>query len=149
MVASQILPNFQNVPEKIRREGGSWNQSLLRLEAAKRELETPDVEVEEGDEDLTRRVVEESYYNKINEKAYEHGVKIYEALKKHAEDVHLMKRISGNMVLNCAFLVQKERIQDFKAKLEKLEKGYSDKGLKIQFSGPWPLYNFVSIHINT
>jgi len=53
------------------------------------------------------------------------------------------------MVLNGAFLIQKERIEEFKSELEKLEEGHADKGLKIQFSGPWPPYNFVRIHINT
>ncbi len=146
---AKFYPTFKTYLKKLEGKVEVGVKVFYDSEAAKRELETPNIKVEEGDEDLAKRVVEEKYYNKINEKAYEYGVKIYEALKKHAEDVHLMKRIGGNMVLNGAFLIQKERIEEFKSELEKLEEGHADKGLKIQFSGPWPPYNFVRIHINT
>jgi len=105
------------------------------LEVAKRELEA---EYATG----------ENYYNKINEKAYRYGVMVYEALKKCAEDASLMKRIGENMIVNGAFLVKKEKIQVFKGELEKLEKENADRGLKFQFSGPWPPYNFTRIHIS-
>ena len=104
------------------------------LEVAKRELEA---EYATG----------ENYYNKINEKAYGYGVMVYEALRKCAEDARLMKRIGENMIVNGAFLVKKEKIQVFKGELEKLEKENADRGLKFQFSGPWPPYNFARIHI--
>jgi hypothetical protein len=81
------------------------------------------------------------------EKVNEYGVKVYEALRSHAYESLLMKRIGGNMILNSSFLIKKDRIQDFKTELEKLGKEYADKGLTFQFSGPWPPYNFVQIHI--
>jgi len=81
-------------------------------------------------------------------KAYECGTKVYEALRRHADEVRLMKRIGENMILNASFLMPKNRIQEFKTELEKLEREYMDKGLKFQFSGPWPPYNFVQISIS-
>jgi len=82
------------------------------------------------------------------EKVYGYGFRVYEALRRHADESRLMRRIGGNMILNSSFLIQKNRIQDFKMQLGKLEKEYADKGLKFQFSGPWPPYNFVQIRIS-
>jgi len=117
------------------------------LEVAKREIEAT-CEFERSKEDSALKVAEHNYHHKVNEKAYDYGVRVYQVLKKRAEDAHLMKRIGGNMILNGAFLVRKTEIQDFETELEKLKKEYADKGLEFQFSGPWPPYNFARIHIS-
>ncbi|MDO9130675.1 MAG: GvpL/GvpF family gas vesicle protein, partial [Anaerolineales bacterium] len=49
------------------------------------------------------------------------------------------------MVLNGVYLVDKGRVEAFRAELESLEKDYGRLGLDYKLTGPWPPYNFVTI----
>ena len=49
------------------------------------------------------------------------------------------------MVLNGVYLVDKGRLEAFRAELESLEKDYGHLGLDYELTGPWPPYNFVTI----
>jgi hypothetical protein len=79
---------------------------------------------------------------------------IYEKFNKHAVDVvrckilgrELMGRIEP-MVLNAAYLLQEEKIEDFKKEIEELNDEIRIKGLYIEYSGPWPPYNFTPVEI--
>ena len=67
------------------------------------------------------------------------------------------RRISGNakywrrcaaetdaeVVLNWAFLVSPAALDDFRARLERLNGGEAFPGLKLTLTGPWPPYSFV------
>jgi len=76
---------------------------------------------------------------------------LFESLKKQAIDSvrckilgrELMERIEP-MVLNAAYLLQEEKIEDFKKEIEELNDEIRIKGLYIEYSGPWPPYNFTS-----
>ena len=68
-----------------------------------------------------------------------------EALKtKYAQSKEL-KLFSDRLVMNTAFLVDRDKIDIFSDEIEKLENKYAN--LKVQYSGPWPPYNFVDIQI--
>ncbi len=56
-----------------------------------------------------------------------------------------LKLFSDRLVLNAAFLVDKSSIDEFSEQVGKLTGKYDH--LKVQYSGPWPAYNFVDIHI--
>ncbi len=56
-----------------------------------------------------------------------------------------LKLFSDRLILNSAFLVDKSAIEEFSEQVSKLTTKY--EGLKVQYSGPWPAYNFVDIHI--
>jgi hypothetical protein len=47
------------------------------------------------------------------------------------------------MILNGAYLVEREQEGDFRARLEQLREEYDDRGLTLELTGPWPAYNFV------
>ncbi len=49
------------------------------------------------------------------------------------------------MVLNGVYLVDKGRVEAFRAELESLEKNYGHLGLDYELTGPWLPYNFVTI----
>ena len=55
------------------------------------------------------------------------------------------KLFSERLAFNKSFLVEKDKIDNFSAELEKLGNKYNP--LKIQYTGPWPAYNFVDIKI--
>ena len=49
------------------------------------------------------------------------------------------------MAFNGAYLLDKEKMDLFRAELEKLGNEYGPHGFSYDFTGPWPPYNFVSI----
>jgi hypothetical protein len=49
----------------------------------------------------------------------------------------------GRMLLNCAYLVDAERVQELRDRVAELEQRHSELGVHIESTGPWPPYNFV------
>ena len=47
------------------------------------------------------------------------------------------------MVFNGAFLVKKERVDEFRKGIQKLQAEHEEIGFTFESSGPWPPYNFV------
>jgi hypothetical protein len=43
-----------------------------------------------------------------------------------------------------AFLVERERFQDFRAAAEELAASHARAGFRLELTGPWPAYNFVA-----
>ncbi len=68
-----------------------------------------------------------------------------EGLDASASDRKDLKLFSDRLVFNAAFLVERARIEEFSGKVSGLASKYEDA--KVQYSGPWPAYNFVDIHI--
>jgi hypothetical protein len=54
-----------------------------------------------------------------------------------------LSRHEGDMALNGAYLVERERTNDLRALIAELEEHHSRFGARIDLSGPWPPYNFV------
>ncbi len=55
-----------------------------------------------------------------------------------------LKRLqTDNLLLNAAYLVEKDKQDDFKKAFEQLKSTPGD--LKFLFSGPWPCYNFITL----
>ncbi len=59
----------------------------------------------------------------------------------------LGKELTGRrepMVLNAAYLISEEKIEDFKKAAEALNQQIQANGFCLEYSGPWPAYNFSS-----
>ena len=76
---------------------------------------------------------------------------LFESLKKEAVDSKkgkiLERELTGRrapMVFNAAYLIPEEKIEDFKKETEKLNQDIQVKGFHLEYSGPWPAYNFSS-----
>jgi len=48
------------------------------------------------------------------------------------------------MLLNAAYLVPRERLDDFVALAEQIHEGLAADGMTLEVSGPWPPYNFAA-----
>jgi hypothetical protein len=48
------------------------------------------------------------------------------------------------MLLNGAYLVESDRSGRFGQLVEELQGRYSGLGARLEISGPWPPYNFIS-----
>jgi hypothetical protein len=66
-------------------------------------------------------------------------------LKKRSAQWKELKLFSERLLLNASFLVDRDIMGDFSEEVKVLE-NYTP-GLKVMYSGPWPPYNFVDIHI--
>ncbi len=51
---------------------------------------------------------------------------------------------SGDMVLNGAYLVHRDRAAAFAAVVEELRERHGELGLELELTGPWPPYNFAA-----
>jgi len=71
---------------------------------------------------------------------------IFKPLQGLAVAAKLNKLIGELMVFNAAFLIDKSREHEFDLKVNELYLAHQDK-LNFKYTGPWPPYNFVEIHI--
>lgn len=67
------------------------------------------------------------------------------SLKRNAAETKKGRLFSKRLLLNASFLVDKDRTEAFSEAVGRLGRRYEP--LNIQYSGPWPAYNFVDIHI--
>ena len=74
----------------------------------------------------------------------------YQKLQDCAEDGLLGKiqdkALTGKtepMVLNGIFLLREEKIEKFLNEIERLGREMKPKGFTLEYSGPWPAYNFT------
>jgi hypothetical protein len=56
------------------------------------------------------------------------------------------KPIGDRMILNAAFLVEREHEKAFDEKVREVSRKYEDL-LTFKYTGPWPPYNFVNIKL--
>jgi hypothetical protein len=68
-----------------------------------------------------------------------------ENLRDISVDSKELKLFSDRLILNVAFLVDKAKILEFSERVGEISSGYGE--VKVQYSGPWPAYNFVDIYI--
>ena len=75
---------------------------------------------------------------------------LFESLRKQAVAAIkikiLGKELTGRrepMILNAAYLISEEKIENFKEETEGLNQEIQTKGFYLEYSGPWPPYNFV------
>ncbi len=74
---------------------------------------------------------------------------LYESLSRHAESSvqnHVLGReLTGKrepMVFNAAYLVPAGKIEEFEEAARRLNQEIRNKGLNLEFNGPWPAYHF-------
>ena len=88
----------------------------------------------------------------LNERINEWGQESFELLKELSFEARINKLLpkevterEDDMVLNSAFLVDREEVGDFQDMVDTLKMHYEDKGLFIDCTGPWPPYNFCGL----
>src|SRR6266850_1875926 len=71
---------------------------------------------------------------------------IYDELRDSAIASRANKVIGDRMILNGAFLVQRDKADMFDKKVQEIGRRFEGK-LKFTYTGPWPPYNFVTIRL--
>lgn len=120
-------------------------------------------EVEQEREDI-RRLKEEIITNRLastyfarmqlgrlveramSEKSEEFVHEIFDHLRDCAIAARHNKPIGDKMILNAAFLVERNEAGRFDQKVQEIAQRYEGK-LRFIYTGPWPPYNFVNIRL--
>ncbi|MBI4445664.1 MAG: GvpL/GvpF family gas vesicle protein [Acidobacteria bacterium] len=71
---------------------------------------------------------------------------VYSELRDVAVASRANKPIGDKMIMNAAFLVERDREAEFDARVKEIAAKYEGK-LFFKYSGPWPPYNFVHIRL--
>lgn len=82
----------------------------------------------------------------LSERADDYVREIYDALRASAVASRLNKPIGERMILNAAFLVEREEAQRFDRRMHEAARRYEGK-LTFRYTGPWPPYNFVNVRL--
>ncbi len=73
---------------------------------------------------------------------------ILEILKPLSNDLKLNNTYGERMIINAAFLIQKDKEADFDQRVQELDLKYGDK-IKFKYIGTVPPFNFVNLTIET
>src|SRR5919197_299186 len=71
---------------------------------------------------------------------------IYEYLRDAAIASRSNKPIGERMIMNAAFLVERDKAETFDRKVQEIAQKFEGK-LNFRYTGPWPPYNFVTIRL--
>jgi hypothetical protein len=116
-------------------EAGDENLSGLRQEISSQRGSTYFARMQYGR--LVDSLLQNRSENLVNE--------IFAALRDVAIASRTNKPIGDKMILNAAFLVEREREPEFDAAVKAI--GLRHENLNIRYTGPWPPYNFVNIRL--
>ena len=121
-----------------------------------RELEDDNEEVRRLKEEITSNQTTSTYFARmqlgrvvesaLQSKADAYVTEIYESLRDAATASRSNKPIGDKMIMNAAFLVEREKTKAFDEKISEIAKKYENK-LSFLYTGPWPPYNFVNIRL--
>ncbi|KKI91333.1 gas vesicle protein GvpF [Bacillus sp. SA1-12] len=71
---------------------------------------------------------------------------VFHPLKDSAVAAKANDPIGEKMLLNAAFLIDRDKEEDFDRHVNQLHDKWEDK-VEFAYSGPWPVYNFVNIQL--
>lgn len=155
-VLKSIYPSLKDVLKQMagKLEFGlkvTWDRERV-IEELKRDHE----EIHRFHMELTRKHLQSTYFARMQlgrmidkalaERAADYVREIYDALRSICVASRDNKPIGDKMIMNAAFLLQREREADFDAAVNKVAQKFSDR-LNFKYTGPWPPYNFVNIRL--
>lgn len=93
---------------------------------------------------------EEMLTTAVNNKIQEYTQDSFNRLKEQSVSAKINKLLpkeitekKEEMVLNSAFLVEKNKVNAFNSTVDILKKHYKEIGILFDCTGPWPAYNFI------
>ena len=155
-VLKSIYPSLKDVLKQManKLEFGlrvTWDRDRI-VEELKRDNE----EIHRFQHELTRKHLQSTYFARMQlgrmidkalaERAAEVVREIYDGLRAVCVASRDNKVIGDKMIMNAAFLVQKDRETEFDAAVNMVAQKFGDR-LNFRYTGPWPPYNFVNIRL--
>ena len=155
-VLKSIYPSLKDVLKQManKLEFGlkvTWDRDRI-VEELKRENE----EIHRFQHELTRKHLQSTYFARmqlgrmidkaLSERAAEVVREIYDGLRTVCVASRDNKVIGDKMIMNAAFLIQKDKESEFDAAVNAVAQKFGDR-LNFKYTGPWPPYNFVNIRL--
>jgi hypothetical protein len=155
-VLRSIYPSLKEVLKQMagKLEFGlkvTWDKDKV-AEELKREHE----EIQRFHTELTRKHLQSTYFARMQlgrmiekalaEQAADYVRQIYEGLRSVCVASRDNKPIGDKMIMNAAFLIQRDREQEFDAAVNRVAQKFAER-LNFKYTGPWPPYNFVNIRL--
>jgi hypothetical protein len=155
-VLRSIYPSVKDV---LKQMGGkvefglkvTWDRDHI-IEELQREHE----EIHRFHQEITRKHLQSTYFARmqlgrmidkaLEERSGEYVRDIYETLRAICVASRDNKPIGDKMVLNAAFLLQREREAEFDDAVNRIARKFGER-LNFKYTGPWPPYNFVNIRL--
>jgi len=147
---------FDDVLEKMRDKIEFGLKVLWDRERVVAALERDNEEIRQLREEIGRSAQSSTYFARMQlgrlvESALEEAGNAYvrdihEALKPVAVASRSNKPIGERMILNAAFLVERDRDRSFDERVREIARRYEEL-LTFRYTGPWPPYNFVNIKL--
>jgi hypothetical protein len=129
----------------------NWDRDRI-IEDIKQENE----EIRKFHQEIIRKHLQSTYLARMQlgrmidkalaERSIAYVREIYEALRGVCVASRDNQPIGDKMIMNAAFLVERDREPDFDEAVNKIAKKYGQR-LKFKYTGPWPPYNFVNIRL--
>jgi hypothetical protein len=120
------------------------------------ELEEVNDEIRHLKEQITSRTTGSTYFARmqlgrlvetaLTDQADAYIREVYSILRDTAVASRANKPIGDKMIMNAAFLIEREREAEFDQKVKEIAAKYEGK-LSFKYTGPWPPYNFVHIRL--
>ncbi len=113
-------------------------------------------EIHRFHQEITRKHLQSTYFARMQlgrmiekalaERSAEYVREIYEGLRAICVASRDNKPIGDKMIMNAAFLIERERESEFDAAVNRIARKFGDR-LNFKYTGPWPPYNFVNIRL--
>lgn len=120
------------------------------------ELEEKDDEIRHLKEQITSRTTGSTYFARmqlgrlietaLTDQADAYIREVYSQLRDVAVASRANKPIGDRMIMNAAFLIERDREAEFDLNVKEIASKYEGV-LSFKYTGPWPPYNFVHIRL--
>ncbi len=120
------------------------------------ELQREHDEIHRFHQEITRKHLQSTYFARmqlgrmidkaLSERSGQYVREIYEALRAICVASRDNKPIGDKMIMNAAFLLEREREAEFDAAVNGVARKFGER-LNFKYTGPWPPYNFVNIRL--
>jgi len=155
-VLKSIYPSLKDVLHQMagKLEFGlkvNWDRDQI-IEDIKQE----DEEIRQFHQEIIRKHLQSTYLARMQlgrmidkalaERSISYVREIYEALRGVCVASRDNQPIGDKMIMNAAFLVERDREAEFDSGVNKIARKYGQR-LKFKYTGPWPPYNFVNIRL--
>lgn len=126
--------------------------TVIREEAGILKIEKEINSSSSGKAYFLKKKKEELMKEAVNKRINEYGQESFELFKILSYEARINKLLpkevterEDDMVLNSAFLVDKDKVLEFIHAVDDLKTRYDDKGFDFDCTGPWPPYNFCNL----
>jgi hypothetical protein len=147
---------FMDVLDKMKDKIEFGLKILWDRDKVMAEIEQENDEIRRLKDEITRNAATSTYFARmqlgrlvesaLEEASNRYVANVHDALRPVAVASRSNKVIGDRMILNAAFLVERNREREFDEKVKEVSRRH-ENALNFKYTGPWPPYNFVNIKL--